>query len=443
MEYESDVIDSKGCVKDHVRDPQSFYLEGKLASELPDDDSQPAATLYRAVCGGDFATVKSLLASGHNPNVPYYYYIPLSKLDILCYVGRNIEDKRGMFHYPLHRAVLLNDVELVALLLDHGADPNVIDGRSNSPLSTAIKTSRSVDTLIVEKLILSGADKEAAVDTVSYMCCGNGGGLKWSIVKTVLCHCANINELFRRKGRTFLYVLGGCRWMWNKDNELGYEILENFLDKGLGVDLLKEAVAKLVFSCRCEVNARTLIFLFQAGVPVNFPLLEKLYHKRRYYEPGHTPLQIMLKELGGRLCKLQVCGKLKSEMLCMDFRFVWLLVKAGAQLRSYKGDNICERLVLMELTLNTIYDKTERAFRDTWATRHRSYVLGQLQHCKEVMAWLGAVYPQSLLELSALAVRRSLGFFPGRTVKKLGLPMKCQDAVLLQDLQPSGTKIVL
>ena len=143
MEYESDVSDSEYGVDDPERDPKTFYLEGKLAFELPDDNTQPSAALYRAVCGRDLPTVKSLLATGHNPNVPYYY-IPKKKLASYLRhdVGESIEDERGMFHYPLHRAVLLNDVELVESLLDHGANPNVIDGRSNTPMATVIKTEK-------------------------------------------------------------------------------------------------------------------------------------------------------------------------------------------------------------------------------------------------------------------------------------------------------------
>ena len=443
MEYESDVSDSEYGVDDPERDPKTFYLEGKLAFELPNDDTQPSAALYRAVCGGDLSTVKSLLATGHYPNVPYYY-IPKKKLAsyFRIYLGESIEDERGMFHYPLHRPVLLNDVELVVSLLDHGADPNVLDGRSNTPFKTVIMTERPVDSLIVEKLILSGVDKDAAL---SMACDRYSSQIKWSVVKTLLCHGADMKKLLCSGDDTFLHVVSRCGWKSVKDHEVGYEILEKCLDCGLDDDLLQKAVVQLVFSYRCEEKADTLVFLLQAGVPVDFPVPEMRYPDSRYYEPGYTPLQIMFKELGDRLNELvqhSKCRGYRSDMLCTDFTFVWLLVKAGAQLRSYKGDNICERLVLMELTLNTIYDKTERATRDTWPSRQRSYVLGQLQHCKEVIAWLSAAHPQSLFELSAVAVRRSLGLFPGRTVTKLGLPMNCQDAVLLQDLQTFVTKMV-
>ena len=118
MEYESDVSGDDAIPIDPERDPSTFYLEGKLASELPQDDTQPSAALYRTVCGGDVAAVNFLLQNGHDPNVPYYY-IPKKKLasHFKHDVGESIEDERGMFHYPLHRAVLQDNVELVELLL--------------------------------------------------------------------------------------------------------------------------------------------------------------------------------------------------------------------------------------------------------------------------------------------------------------------------------------
>ena len=97
---------------------------------------------------------------------------------------------------------------------------------------------------------------------------------------------------------------------------------------------------------------------------------------------------------------------------------------------------MCEKLVSMGVTLNTIYDKTECATRETWSEPRRSTVLGHLEHCKEIMTWMGTVRPQSLFELCALAVRKSIGVNLGPKVARLNITQFCQDAILLRYLWP-------
>ena len=62
-----------GTVPETVTNVKAFYLVGKLASELPKEDTQSSAALYRAVCEGDVCATKFLLESGHNPNLPHYF----------------------------------------------------------------------------------------------------------------------------------------------------------------------------------------------------------------------------------------------------------------------------------------------------------------------------------------------------------------------------------
>ena len=64
LEYESDLSEGDDFGIDAIdpeRDPRIFYLIGKLAPDLPREDTQASASLYRAVCEEDLATVKSLL----------------------------------------------------------------------------------------------------------------------------------------------------------------------------------------------------------------------------------------------------------------------------------------------------------------------------------------------------------------------------------------------
>ena len=439
MEYESDVSTDDDFGIDPERDPSSFYLVGKLASDLPHEDSQPSAALYRAVCDGDVATARSLFENGHNPNLPYYY-IPKKKLVNYCQydVGVSIEDERGMFQYPLHRAILLNNVELVELLLDHGGDPNVIDGRSNTPLTTLLKTKKSIDSMIVEKLILSGADKNAALCLACY---GESeyaaaAEIKWLVVKTLLRHGADLRKLLNRTGRPFIHVVTKCGR--GESDGFAYEILHEFLNTKLETSLLNKATERLIFSVRLpSIQAlRTLVILIQVGVQVDFEVHET-YRLYRCDGNGATPVQVLLEMLDFRLTNIvqqSKCCEGDSAMLCFEFSKVWALLKAGARLR-LKDANISEKLVNMELTLNTIYDKTERATQGTWSVRRRSTVLGHLQHCKDVLTSMGNASHRSLFELCVLAVRRILGTYPGPKVARLDVPVFCQDAVLLKDFE--------
>ena len=275
LEYESDLSEGDDFGIDAIdpeRDPRIFYLIGKLAPDLPREDTQASASLYRAVCEEDLATVKSLLENDNNPNLPYYY-LPKKKLNGILGsgLGVSIEDERGMFHYPLHRAVLLNKIEFVELLLDHFADPNAVDGRSNTPLAMLIKSNELLDCAIAEKLIQSGADKDAALYTA---CHGDddifaGGTLiKWPVVKTLLQHGADLRKLLIRNEHSFLNIVTQCGWSQN-DKETAYEVLSTFLDTGLDGKLLKTAVEEIMFF-RSPDTLRQLTLLLQVGVQVDF-----------------------------------------------------------------------------------------------------------------------------------------------------------------------------
>ena len=411
-------------------DALMFYLHGKLASELPspEEDLQSSAALYRAVCDANLAVVKSLLENGHDPNVPYYYIHKKGKT-LLCSdhdLSESDEDNRGMFHHPLHRAVLLNNLELVALLLDHGADPNAVDGRSNTPLAMLIESNNFIDNPVVEKLIVEGADKEAAL----YQAC-NGksflsrsafvNGIKWPVVATLLRQGADLREVMRRSDRCFLNVINLCGHN-SQHMATAYEILGAFLDIELDERLLKWALERTLFSMVHVDMVRKLALLIEIGVPVDYTI-DRL--------EGRTNLQLRFARIETKLSK---CPEHFSYTVCIDFSCVWILVKASAQLVWYEGGNMIDsaRLKHLEERLNTAYDTTEAS-----SDCRRSSILGHLQHCKDIMTWLhGTARSPSLFHLSVLAVRRSLGLYPGRKLRTMDIPQRLHDAVLLKDLWP-------
>ena len=420
--------------------------KGSWHQIYPQDDTQPSAALYRTVCGGDVAAVNFLLQNGHDPNVPYYY-IPQRKLASRFKhdVGESIEDERGMFHYPLHRAVLQDNMELVELLLDHGADPEAVDGRSNTPLTVLIKTEKSIDSLIAEKLILSGADKNVALYKACHgenECNDSYYRIKWLVVKTLLWHGADLRKLLSRTENPFLNVVLACHW---DKTGVAFEVLREFVDCGLDACLLKKALEGLVLDSISDTVGvvRTVTILLEMGFDVDFDLSEKYKHFREYRD-GYTLALMLLERLNYELndvVRHSKCRELKIERLFVDFSLFWVLVKAGAQLKLNESENLCEKLVSMEVTLNTIYDKTECATRETWSEPRHSTVLGHLEHCKEIMTWMGTVRPQSLFELCALAVRKSIGVNLGPKVARLNIPQFCLGAVSIRKTVLPGMAI--
>ena len=419
-------------------DARTFYLRGKLASELPqpaEEDHQQAAALYRAVCGGNLAVVKFLLENRHNPNVPYYYR-PIQKISVMLRpdhdLGLSVEDHRGSFQYPLHRAVLLNNLELVALLLNHGADPNAVDGRSNTPLAIWIKSNNLMDHAIVETLIVGGVDKEASIVIA---CHGIhhaiiGGDMmkeiKWSVVKTLLHQGADVREVLRRSnGVSFLNVITLCGF--SQERATAYEVLGEFMDSELDERLLKTAMTLSLFSLIHVDIVRKLAMLLEVGVPADYNMGGDIDGD------GHTHLHLRFVRIEAKLAH-DTCPEQVSYTLCIHFSCVWILVKAGAQLVWPNGGNIIgsDRLKHIEERLNMAYDTAEAS-----SDSRRLSILGLLQHCKDIMTKLhGRVGTPSLFDLSVVAVRGSLGLYPGRKLRNTSIPQSLQDAVLLRDLWP-------
>ena len=79
---------------------------------------------------------KTLLYYG----IKYNYYNLVEKLlDIKCIGFPIIDLKDKNLYYPIHYAIMYNNIKIVELLLKKGADINQKDGNGNSPLMTSIK----------------------------------------------------------------------------------------------------------------------------------------------------------------------------------------------------------------------------------------------------------------------------------------------------------------
>ncbi|MGL5277723.1 MAG: ankyrin repeat domain-containing protein [Cetobacterium sp.] len=63
----------------------------------------------------------------------------LEKLKVKLEGGIDVNDRSGEYRYPIHRAVLLKDIDIVKLFLDHNADINIQEPlQGNTPINLAI-----------------------------------------------------------------------------------------------------------------------------------------------------------------------------------------------------------------------------------------------------------------------------------------------------------------
>ncbi|MHA4989022.1 ankyrin repeat domain-containing protein [Cetobacterium somerae] len=63
----------------------------------------------------------------------------LEKLKAKLKDGIDVNDRSGEYRYPIHKAVLLKDVDIVRLFLEHNADINIQEPlQGNTPINLAI-----------------------------------------------------------------------------------------------------------------------------------------------------------------------------------------------------------------------------------------------------------------------------------------------------------------
>lgn len=99
--------------------------------------------LHTAAKMGDVEGVKALLAAGASPHVrcsngstPIAYGIFAGKVDLIeVFKGyQSLDERSSSFGSPLHNAASLPDFAMVETLLEHGANPNLLDDGGYTPL---------------------------------------------------------------------------------------------------------------------------------------------------------------------------------------------------------------------------------------------------------------------------------------------------------------------
>lgn len=115
--------------------------------------------MVQAIQENDLDVVKEMLDSGISPNVPSGPYDGIWR-----YVNSFVEYSPD---YPLSKACLTGNLEVVQLLLDYGADPALTEqeGIGWSALSSTILGSRNEDCVEIAKLLIAhGADPTSDCD---------------------------------------------------------------------------------------------------------------------------------------------------------------------------------------------------------------------------------------------------------------------------------------
>jgi hypothetical protein len=116
-----------------VPQPESVPMTGEASQGQSATGPKPSASVqnfeaFRAVVRGDFATVKTLLRSGADPNLFLYAASEDGKIEMVQFFLENGADVNAINNFngatPLIGAALRGKVETVQFLLAHGADVN-------------------------------------------------------------------------------------------------------------------------------------------------------------------------------------------------------------------------------------------------------------------------------------------------------------------------------
>ncbi len=133
-------------------------------SHQPNPNTTP---LHRAAEAGDLLTVGQLLMQGSNPNTPdrdgktpLHWVSSAEVAELLIQHGADASMENHGGYRPLHSASRRGCAKVVALLLEHGADPGATAGHYRlTPLHLAVDNGH-VD--VVRLLLTHGADTHAA-----------------------------------------------------------------------------------------------------------------------------------------------------------------------------------------------------------------------------------------------------------------------------------------
>jgi ankyrin repeat protein len=148
----------------------STMLSVKIGTDVNGKNKHGETALFKAINADRLDLVQLLLERGANPNLPgpkHMLWPAVHKpeiLEMLLANGANLKLAPGV----LELATSINSVEAVDLLLRYKADPNAKKDGIYTPLCSAIRDDRED---LVDKLLLAGADPNlAALDFPTFKC---------------------------------------------------------------------------------------------------------------------------------------------------------------------------------------------------------------------------------------------------------------------------------
>jgi len=124
-----------------------FLLNKGIDINLTDEGWLMPTPLESAAANGNAAMVKLFLEAGANPNINRWGCYPRLQNDCLFYSGTQT---------PLHYAAIKNYLEIIKILLDHGADINMQNDEGNTALHFAVGANKPE---MVNLLLSAGADR--------------------------------------------------------------------------------------------------------------------------------------------------------------------------------------------------------------------------------------------------------------------------------------------
>jgi len=116
----------------------------RAGADVNQADSRGFAPLHFAVLRNNLQALSLLLEHEANPNTPSAQFFPRPRMPgALGFVMAPVESQPPIGEAPLHLAAVLGETNIIELLLKSGANVNVTNGSSRTPLDEAEMTGRS------------------------------------------------------------------------------------------------------------------------------------------------------------------------------------------------------------------------------------------------------------------------------------------------------------
>lgn len=331
-------------------------------------DSRGKTALFYCATGFDTEMMKTLLENGANPNakdekgstpimlakaansydsvaalVSAGAYAPeLDMIDAVSAKNTNAvkkmlaqkvsPDSVGLSkRSALSVAVGSGDFEMVKLLVDAGAHPNVLDDEGKTPLSYAVF---SENRMLIDYLLLHGADVKLMNIDGENVLMDLGANADLSLVKTLVEKGANVHAKSIRSGRTVLIsIVASCE----------EPIVQYLLDNGAQSDVnLQDEYGKTpLFEAASNNNEGVVKLLIAKGANVNAletnsgesPLHAALIKRRNAPRPAEAKETVrLLLAAGAKVNATDSQGKTPIQYAepATDFEIIAMLKKAGA-----------------------------------------------------------------------------------------------------------------